>query len=429
MPIKQLKSDDMGLPRAGVIRLGYKTRKCQNDKCGYILQYQDRKSPNCPKCQNELGKEFPTEAGHFILDDAPGVFEAIGTDTPTELKVFFPFDDIGLIFPNFMQAWQASALMCRGDGEHIVYAINPTTGKVKVRDGIALYDFDEVNFNGKVMPHKTGEVMPCPGPERNYYSKCRNCKPNAMLIVMLRDVPRMAYWQISTTSIHNIIDLQKQLNTVKGIVGQITGTPRLSGIPFILKRVKRTISVPKTDRAGAAIGRQRVDKWFVQLEIEPDWVVKMIAATRRNVDPIQYAIPAHVDDIIQASAPIADTFIDPPQWEQPVMEDAEFYEEELPAIVEPVKAISAPQAPTPKPAPTNGGHTDKPKPYRFPSNAAQEFYSVVQQHTNSFYANPEALLEVIGGWFNFMSEDIYKEKLSQATDYARNVIELQKLNE
>lgn len=91
------------------------------------------------------------------------------------------------------------------------------------------------------------------------------------------------------------------------------------------------------------------------------------------------------------------------------------------------EVIEAPAShPEPKPEqPANGkpngnggnGHADKP--YRFPSNAAKNFYDTVQSSTDQYYTNPPHLLQVIGGWFNFGSEDLWSEKLSTAVDHAR----------
>lgn len=67
------------------------------------------------------------------------------------------------------------------------------------------------------------------------------------------------------------------------------------------------------------------------------------------------------------------------------------------------------------------GHTQKPadKPYRFPSTAGKNFFDAVQKATDNFYADAPDLLKVIGGWFNFGSEDLWNEKLSMAVDHAR----------
>ncbi len=365
MPIKQLQSDEPGLPRAGIIRLGFKTRSCT--KCKYILQYKET-AEKCPRCGSALGNEFPTEAPFFVLDDAPGVAEALGTDRPAELEVFFPFDDNNLVFPNYMQFWQASSLVCRGDGEQIVYAIDPTTGRAKIRDGIALLDFVE----GKDQNYKAGQFMPCPGPDRNLYPKCLNCKPNAMLIVLLEKVPRLAYFQISTTSIHNIVDLPKQLNTVKEAIAAIIGAPKLIGVPFVLKRVKREVSTPKKDRNGNDVGRRRVEKYFLQLEIKSEWVIKMLTAQRRLADPLErLALPAPAPQPSAPETEIIDTeptkpvkppfgFADPPTWEPPVSD--EDIEVEPPAAE--AAAAKAQPEPAPEPKPEQPAANGKAKLHR-----------------------------------------------------------------
>lgn len=336
MAIKGLQTNQPGLARAGIIRLGYKAKKCQ--KCGNVIEASITPCPNCKK--SEFGKEFPKEAPHFVLSDASGLAEALGTETPTELKIFFPFDEIDQIFPAFMQNWVSSSLICRGDGEQILYAIELTTGKATIRDGHAINNFQEGQKQ-----YKAGQFMPCPGLSRDLYSKCQKCKPNAMLLVLLRDIPRLAYYQISTTSIHNIKGLTEQLNTVRQTIQDLTGSPRLTGVPFILRRVKRMTSVPVVDKNGKQTGRQRVEKWFVELEIEPEWMIKMFKAQLQLADPLRrLAIPATVEsEIIQPPAPAVSGFSEPPVWEPRGDEETEEAswepaEEEAPAPPEPPKA-------------------------------------------------------------------------------------------
>ena len=301
-----------GLARAGVIRLGYKARKCA---CGRITEPLDT-GPACPACGKTLpDTSFPREAPHFILTDAPGVAEALGTNAPTELNVYFPFDEVDRVFPSYMHLWATSALRCRGDGEHILYAINPTTGRVTVKDGVVQEAFTEDKRD-----FQPGEVLACPGLERNLYTKCAHCKPNAMLVIMLRDVPRLAYYQISTTSIHNIIDLTDQLEYVREQVRKLTGEPRIAGVPFILRRVEKTISAPKTDRQGNQTGRQRVKKYFLELEIEPEWIARMVRGISRLADPLRGAAlslpaPEALPAVVPMTAIPASHYTDPPQWE------------------------------------------------------------------------------------------------------------------
>lgn len=344
MSIKGLQTNQPGLARAGIIRLGYKAKKCV--KCGQVIEASITPCPNCKKA--EFGKEFPKEAPHFVLTDAPGLAEALGTETPTELKIFFPFDEIDQIFPAFMQNWVSSSLICRGDGEQILYAIELTTGKATVRDGHAINNFQEGQKQ-----YKAGQFMPCPGLSRDLYSKCEKCKPNAMLLILMRDVPRLAYYQISTTSIHNIKNLTEQLNTVRQTIQDLTGSPRLTGVPFILRRVKRSISTP----GGKDGKRQRVEKWFVELEIEPEWMMKMFKAQLQLADPLRrLAIPATVEpEIIQPPAPAVSGYSEPPVWEPRDYDGAEEAswepaEEEVPAPPEPPKTNGNGKANGPRPS-------------------------------------------------------------------------------
>jgi phage recombination protein Bet len=91
------------------------------------------------------------------------------------------------------------------------------------------------------------------------------------------------------------------------------------------------------------------------------------------------------------------------------------------------KAIASEVIDTPaQPTKTNGGngHTDKPtKPYQFPNTASKQFFNAVQEATNNFYTDGPDLLKVIGGWFNFASQDLWDEKLSAAVDHARQMKE------
>lgn len=76
--------------------------------------------------------------------------------------------------------------------------------------------------------------------------------------------------------------------------------------------------------------------------------------------------------------------------------------------------------PTTQPAPKTNGNG---KPYKFPSQAAQKFYEAVQQATGDYYKSAYHLLEIIGGWFNFASQDLWDEKMSTAVDHARQTRE------
>ena len=146
---------------------------------------------------------------------------------------------------------------------------NPAVGAVIVRDGQAIADFEAKDWQCKA-----GESLACSGKDKKLYTKCKHCKPNAMLIVLLRDVPRLAYYQIATTSIHNIVNLTKQMTFIKQTVG------RLQGVPFILKLEAKNISVPKDDG-----GRIRTKKYLLSLEVDPKWMKRLLQTQEQLADP------------------------------------------------------------------------------------------------------------------------------------------------
>lgn len=342
MPIKGLKRDERSVPRAGIIRLGYNTRYCQ--KCKYKLSFNEPDTTTCPRCHGEMGKQTPTEASHFVLKDAPGAAEALGTDTPTELKIYFPFDDIDRNFPTYRTLFSASSMLCQGDGQHILHAINPQTGQATVKDGLCILPFGERMAHGEQATHKPGDKMPCPAlGEPAIYAKCAHCVNRGILLVMLQAVPRMAYFQISTGSIVNLQDLPQQMLNIQELIYELTGKRKLAGVPFILRRVLRSMSPLKKDRQGNPQGRVRVDKYVLQLEIEPEYMISLIRAQRRLIEPV-YALAA--GQPIAPTVEVIDSpsiISEPPRWEPYHVEEGEFEDEPQPQ-----------PEPEPKPQPTNG---------------------------------------------------------------------------
>jgi hypothetical protein len=303
-----------------------------------------------------MGKQVTTEAGHFILKDAPGVAEALGTETPTELKIYFPFDDIDRNFPTYRTLFSASSMTCQGDGQHILHAINPTTGQATVKDGVCILPFTERMADNKLKSHNAGDKMPCPAlREPGIYAKCAMCKNRGILLVMLQAVPRMAYFQISTGSIVNLQELPQQMLNIQELIYELTGKRKLAGVPFILRRVLRSMSPVKKDHKGNPTGRVRVDKYVLQLEIEPEYMISLIRAQRRLIDPMaRYALspgqPEGSIDIVDSPSVISE----PPQWEAPVSEDADFEEVEIETTDETQPEPDPVLPPEPTPQPTKG---------------------------------------------------------------------------
>jgi len=237
MPIHELQEGVPRFKRLGIIRLGK------------------------PKHHNRPGE--PSD--HFELRDAPELVAIYGP-APTKLNVFLPFDDLDLNLDAWHRLYGAGALKCRGDGRIINYCISDA-GEVLVRDGIAQVAFDE---NGEHF--EPGDVVPCPGFQRGY-PKCKDCQPRAILRVMIREIPRLGYWQIATSSKHSILNLTGELRWTKEFFG------RLAGIPMILELRAEPISVPMQGK------RVRMKKYILHIEPDPAWVKARVQAIQREVLP------------------------------------------------------------------------------------------------------------------------------------------------
>lgn len=311
MPILDLQQDAAPrLKRAGIIRLGIKKK-------------------------NARGVEYPSATEYFVLKDAPGVEAICKTDKPTRLNVMFPFNEIERNFPAWHQLWRAGGLVCRGNGERVEYAINPETGEALVKGGRARITGDQCGMN-----LKSGHPVKCPGMEHDLYPRCLKCRPGAMLIVMMREMPRLAYYQISTGSIHNIIKLTGQMRYLLEWLG------KLEGVPFILELRPEKISTP----SGPNGKRARRVKHLLNLEVDPAWVEEMFKVMRaRSLPgaPAPLALPEpHEPDTPPVSAATwsVEGLDDEPEWEaiehyngDAEINDAESQEEsapELPAVTD-----------------------------------------------------------------------------------------------
>lgn len=244
MPILDLQKDATPrLKRAGVIRLGYKKK-------------------------NSSGKEYPVAADHFVLKDAPSLTEIYG-DKPTRLNVYLPFDEVDRNLMAWHQLWVASSLLCRGDGQRVDYAVEHQTGEVIVKRGKALATGKRGGID-----MTAGHPVKCPGMDHGLYPRCEKCRPNALLIVIIPELSRLAYYQIATSSIHNIVNLTGQMRWVKQEIGH------LQGVPFILELRQDSISTP-----GKNGNRVRRDKYLMHLEPNPEWVKAMLAEMYKRALP------------------------------------------------------------------------------------------------------------------------------------------------
>lgn len=247
MPV-DLQSDELGFPELGRIRLGATRQKTRGD--GTTVDY-------------------PVEMDHFVMKDAPSLIPLYG-EQPKELLVTLPYTERDRNFRVYYEEFRRGGLYCQGDGDRITWMVDPgESGEVVVRDGMAIRDFVDGDT-----PRTEGEVIPCPGYDRDMYPRCANCRLRGLLFVIVRDPrnprqfanSRLGYYRISTGSVRNVRDyLTPSLNTIARLASYMGRD--MSGIPLILRRVPGNVTF--TNDKGQ---RGQTTKYFLQFEADPAWV-------------------------------------------------------------------------------------------------------------------------------------------------------------
>ena len=264
MPIVGLTDRGMAFPQIGDIRKGE------------------------PKGENQPGKDLRWFRVEFDATEKQAAqdFTALYDDKPNGIVIILPFDEIGLVWDAWREAYTAGAMNHRCDGEHVVYAINPKSGEIVVRGGIDL---------------ATGQTVECK--LKDFPDKMKRCKPVGRLSVVIPQLKRLAYLVVHTTSIHDILNISRQLEAIRDLNGG-----HIAGIPLVLSRKPYKISTP----SGKDGQRARREKWLISIEADPTWVAAKIDQMRA------FALPA----------PVAQQVTDMPKPGGPNLADLSDYDED-----------------------------------------------------------------------------------------------------
>ena len=162
-------SEARRLPRLGKIRLGIK------------------------KVSPKSGKEYPVAVDYFVCP--PEVKEVFG-EQPKALPIMFPIEDETKFFSqNYKRYGSSTLLKCKGDGMGAL----------------------EVTQKGLIERECLGEDCP----ER----RARECNRVGVIQFLLPDVPGAGVWQITTSSVNSIINLNSGIDYIRALCGRIAMIP------------------------------------------------------------------------------------------------------------------------------------------------------------------------------------------------------------
>ena len=228
MPIKGLTDRQAQFPEIGRIRKG--APKTEEGYVGKDLDY------------------FRVEFDETEVDAYTIFINAYGQE-PDQLNILLPFNSVDENFEAWREAYIAGGMTHRCDGEKILYDVNA----------------DKL-------------IADCDGSS--------GCKPVGRLKVLIPELKRLAFLTVLTGSIHDIMNISRQLDALLKING------RLAGVPLILKRKPVPISTP----SGPDGKRARRVKSLLSIEANPTWVAA-------KLDEMQIAALPTVENLPLLEAP------------------------------------------------------------------------------------------------------------------------------
>lgn len=238
-------SESRRLPRLGVIRLGLKAKS------------------------QSTGKEYPTETDYFVLTDAPGVAKVYG-EKPKEIEVMFPINDEEVIFPQALKMYgKTSGLKCHGNGETARY-----------------WDEGKKDWCDKTCPCE---------------HQGKDCSIHGVLMFFIPSVTWGGIFQIRTSSLISIKDLNSALDMYKQMFG------RISMIPFWITRKPTVMTKDGKSRTHYTLSLEfrGNTKDVMRLQGLPQGgaSVQYLLQAPDETDP-----KAHAVDVIDADGPSEDAY-------------------------------------------------------------------------------------------------------------------------
>lgn len=223
-------SGDLRLPRVGKIHLGEKKESAK-------------------------GNEYPSQLPYFLVResettpaDAVAAFRQVymdeeGVCEPTELRIVFPSDNSEDWNDQHWRCYGASwGLTCKGTGKTAQAKIDPNTNTWADKNS-KTWEWRQLS--------KCGEAC-----ER---AKDGRCKPVMRLSFLLPDVPGLGIWQIDSSSVHSMRNINGMVHLVQKIM-----SGRVAFFPFILRRHQITVQ-PRDSKA----------KSVYVLDLRPDGLFTM----------------------------------------------------------------------------------------------------------------------------------------------------------
>jgi len=242
MPIYGVLQRGLRFPRLGTIRKGIQAP---------VLNKTTHKPETY---QDGTVKTYPKEVPYWVIHCDPtaqsaldAIYDIYGTREIAELHVFVPAPVPADNFDYWFEAYTASQLVARSDGQYLTWLSDTTTGETLVRDGKVLGQSSRpTSIAGQLVaglavgaqvPYEDGMVVA----EARTSKEPITFKAVGRLQVVIAELGRMATWTVITSSLW--YDIPKIASAIELLdqIARASGRPA-NTIPLLLRRVP--IEVP-----------------------------------------------------------------------------------------------------------------------------------------------------------------------------------------
>jgi len=208
MPIRNL-TERRRLPRLGKIHLGIKEL-------------------------NAKKVEYPKAVDYFVC---PLEVQAEYGEKPKELEIMFISNDLDQCASQYYRAYkQTVGLVCKGDGYRADALLD--TDNLHAAGG----EIKSTSWASSASKHVLRQGIDCLGEGFDGQPPCplysvKGCKRLMMLQFVILRVPGIGVWQIDTSSVHSI----QNINGFLEMLGVLTGG-KIAGIPLTLRMVPQEVA-------------------------------------------------------------------------------------------------------------------------------------------------------------------------------------------
>jgi len=248
MAIQGLTSNVVAkFPNLGIWRKGTeKTETGGKQRMGKNLKDEWRFDPATP----EIGAAILREYGEH----------------PNNISVFFPYDSIEQNFPTWREAYTASGLKHRCDGQFVTRMLDTRSNQY----------FDP----------EPGAV-PCPDADKD--DKDKSCKATGRLMAIVPATGEFGYTVFLTHGKHDMVDMTGNLAAIQSFMTMNYGYRTLTGIRCTVQRVAKTISSPTSSG-----GRSNRVEYTLQVSPDLPWIISKFGApsSMSLTGPIQNMLSA-----------------------------------------------------------------------------------------------------------------------------------------